>query len=110
MNLDPILQEIFSKIEENYVAFSKAEGTLAQLETYKSSLKSIMMKKSGENAIGAQEREAYASKDYVQLGYDIGLAKEEVIRLKWILELSKMRFDAWRTMQASNRFIEKATL
>jgi hypothetical protein len=46
----------------------------------------------------------------VQLGFDIGLAKEEVIRLKWILELSKMRFDAWRTMQASNRFIEKATL
>jgi hypothetical protein len=110
MNLDPILQEIFSQIEQNFEAYSEAKGKLAQLETYKSSLKSIMMKKSGENTVGAQEREAYASKDYVQLGYDIGFATEEAERLKWILELSKMRFDAWRTMQASNRFIEKATL
>ena len=53
---------------------------------------------------------ALASQDYVQLGYDIGLATKEAERLKWILELSRMRFDAWRTMQASNRYIEKATL
>lgn len=110
MKFDAELQSIFDEIEKNYKAYSQAKGNLAQLETYKSSLKSIMMKKSGENTIGAQEREAYASKDYVQLGIDIGLATSEAERLKWILDLSKMRFDAWRTIQASNRFIEKATL
>ena len=110
MKFDAELQSIFDEIEKNYEAYSDAKGNLAQLETYKSSLKSIMMKKSGENTVGAQEREAYASQDYVQLGFDIGLATKEAERLKWILELSRMRFDAWRTMQASNRYIEKATL
>jgi len=110
MKFDSELQSIFDEIERNFEAWSDAKGTLAQLEVYKSSLKSIMMKRSGENAIGAQEREAYASQDYVQLGHDIGSATKEAERLKWILELSKMRFDAWRTLQASNRHIEKITL
>ena len=48
-------------------AYAKAKGELAQLEVYKSSLKAIMMKKSSEQTIGAQEREAYASYEYQDL-------------------------------------------
>ena len=45
-------------IWENAPAYAKAKGELAHLEAYKSSLKAILMKRSGESAIGAQEREA----------------------------------------------------
>lgn len=96
-------------IWENAPAYAKAKGIQAQLEAYKSSLKSILMKKSGESSIGAQEREAYAHPDY-QIHCDaIGAATEQVELLKWRMMSAQMRFDAWRTEQASNRQIEKLT-
>lgn len=90
--------------------FAKSKGELAQLESYKSSLKAIMMKKSGETSIGAQEREAYASDEYIELCTAIGQATEMTEELKWKLIAAQMRFDAWRTQQASNRQIERMTL
>ena len=96
-------------IYDNAPHYAKAKGELAQLEAFKSSLKSILMKKSGETSIGAQEREAYAHIDY-QIHCDaIGAATEQVELLKWRMMSAQMRFDAWRTEQASNRQIEKIT-
>jgi len=96
-------------IWENAPAYAKAKGDLASLEVYKSSLKAIEMKKSNETSIGAQEREAYASENYVQLCTAIGEATEKAELLKWRLESARMRFDAWRTEQASNRQMDKMT-
>ena len=89
--------------------YGSAKGKVAELEAYKSSLKSIMMKKSGELAIGAQEREAYASDEYQNLCKAIGEATEAAETLKWRLESAKRRFEAFRTEQASNRQIERLT-
>jgi hypothetical protein len=96
-------------IWENAPAYAKAKGQLAELEAYKSSLKSIMMKQSGETSIGAQEREAYASDEYVQLCAGIGEATERAELLRWRLLSAQMRFDAWRSEQANNRQIDKIT-
>jgi len=89
--------------------YAAAKGKLAELEVYKSSLKAILMKKSYETAIGAQEREAYAHEDYQTLCKAIGEATEQDELLKWRLESAKMRFEAWRTEQASNRNLERMT-
>lgn len=89
--------------------YAKAKGQLAQLEAYKSSIKSIMMKKSGEINVNAQEREAYASQEYQDLCVAIGKATEDAEMLKWQITSATMRFDAWRTEQASNRNLEKMT-
>ena len=91
-------------------AYAKAKGQLAQLEVYKNSLKAIMMKKSGEQTIGAQEREAYASEEYVNLGHAIGQATEQVEDMKFALEAAKMRVQVWQTESANNRQIERLTL
>ena len=96
-------------IWENAPAYAKAKGDLAQLEAFKSSLKAILMKKSGETSIGAQEREAYSHCDYKNHCHAIGLATEQVELLKWRMMSAQMRFDAWRTEQASNRQIERIT-
>ena len=89
--------------------YAKAKGQLAQLEAYKSSLKSIKMKQSSEQSLGAQEREAYASQEYQDLCVAIGKATEDAEMLKWQITSATMRFDAWRTEQASNRNLEKMT-
>jgi hypothetical protein len=47
--------------------FAKAKAERTYIEEYRKSLKSILMKRSMETAIGAQERDAYAHPEYVQL-------------------------------------------
>ena len=90
-------------------AYAKAKGELAQLEAFKSSLKAIKMAQTDEQSLGAQEREAYRSQEYQDLCKAIGVATEQSEALKWQLEAAKMRFEAWRTEQATNRNIEKMT-
>ena len=96
-------------ILENAGKYAQAKGELAQLEAYKSSLKAIKMAETSEQSLGAQEREAYRSQDYQDLCKAIGIATEKAEKLKWQLEAAKMRFEAWRTQEASNRHIEKMT-
>jgi hypothetical protein len=90
-------------------SYAKAKGQLAELETYKSSLKAIKMAQTDEQSLGAQEREAYRSQEYQDLCKAIGAATEQAESLKWQLEAAKMRFEAWRTQEANNRQIEKMT-
>ena len=102
--------EAINYIYMNAPEYAKAKGQLAQLETYKSSVKAIMMKKSSEQSLGGQEREAYASQDYQNLCIAIGKATEDAEKLKWQLEAAKMRFQAWQTESANNRQLEKFTV
>jgi hypothetical protein len=89
--------------------YAKAKGELAQFEAFKHSLKAIEMSKSTATSIGAKEMDAYKSQSYQELCEAIGLATEEAEALKWKLEAAKMRFEAWRTEQATNRNIERMT-
>jgi hypothetical protein len=89
--------------------YAKAKGQLAELETFKSSLKAIKMAQTDEQSLGAQEREAYRSQDYQDLCKAIGAATEQTEALRWQLEAAKMRFEAWRSQEASNRNIERMT-
>ena len=94
-------------IWENAPAYAKAKGQLAELEAYKSSLKAIMMKQSGETSIGGQEREAYASEEYQQLCKGIGEATEQAELLRWRLLSAQMRHEAWKVEKYSNSQIDK---
>lgn len=96
-------------IYDNAPHYAKAKGELAHLEAFKSSLKAILMKKSGENTAAAQEREAYAHPEYQNLCVAIGEATEKAELLKWRLTSAQLRFDAWRSEQASNRQMDKLT-
>jgi hypothetical protein len=107
MDFDP--HESINYIYKNAPEYGKAKGKVAELETYKSSLKAILMKQSFETSIGGQEREAYAHQDYQNLCVAIGQAVEHAETLKWRLEAAKMRFEAYRTEQASNRHLERMT-
>jgi hypothetical protein len=89
--------------------YAKAKGELAQFEAFKHSLKAIEMSKSTANTIGAKEMDAYKSQPYQELCEAIGLATEEAEALKWQLEAAKMRFELYRTQEASNRNIERLT-
>lgn len=87
--------------------YAKAKGQLAQLEVYRHSCIAIKAKEAVGTSVAAREMEALASTDYQELCKAIGIATEQSEALKWQLEAAKMRFEAWRSMEASNRQIDK---
>jgi hypothetical protein len=90
--------------------FAKAKAERIYLENFRSSLKSILMKRSIETAIGAQERDAYAHPEYVQLLDGLKAAVEIEEKLKWDITAAEMRCEVWRTEQANNRVQDRVTL
>jgi len=106
-DFDP--HDAIQTIEDNKDALSDARGELAQIEAFKSSLRAIKMIESGASSLGAQERDAHATKEYQDHCKAIGQATKNVEKLKWTMTIAQMKFDAWRTEQASNRNLEKMT-
>lgn len=90
--------------------FAKAKAERVYIEEYRKSLKAMLMKRSMENAIGAQEREAYAHDEYVQLLQALKEATEIEEKLRWDLIGAQARVEIWRTEQANNRAEGKVTL
>jgi hypothetical protein len=68
------------------------------------------MKRSLEDTIGGQEREAYAHDEYKQLLEGLKVAIEMEEKLRWDLIAAQARVEIWRTEQANNRAEGKATL
>jgi hypothetical protein len=94
----------------NAKKFAKAKAERIYIEEYRKSLKAILMKRSLENAIGSQEREAYAHEEYQELLHGLKDATEVEEKLKWDLVAAQARIDIWRTEQANNRTEGKITL
>ena len=90
--------------------FAKAKAERVYLEEYRKSLKAILMKRSMESAVNAQEREAYSHPEYVSLLEGLKEAVEIEEKLRWDLIGAQARVEIWRTEQANNRAEGKATI
>jgi hypothetical protein len=90
--------------------FADAKAQRVYLEEFRKSKKALLMKQSIESALGAQERDAYAHAEYVELlkGLKEAVAIEE--KLRWDLIAAQARVDIWRTEQANLRNEGKATI
>ena len=97
-------------IRDNGKKFAQAKADRIYLEEYRKSLKAILMKRSGENAINAQEREAYAHPEYQDLLKGLREAVEAEETLRWQMVAAEARVEVWRSQEASNRAEYRATL
>jgi hypothetical protein len=98
--------ETMWKLAPEYAA---AKANRVFLEEFTKSKRAVLMKSCGESAVNAQEREAMAHPDYlVHLeGLKAAVEKEETLR--WQLVSSQAAVDVWRSQNASNRNIDRAT-
>jgi len=94
----------------NGKTFAKAKAERVYIEEYRKSLKAILQKRSTENAITAQERDAYAHPEYQALLEGLREAVEIEERLRWDLIAAQAVVEIWRTQQANNRAEGKATM
>lgn len=97
-------------IIENASKFAKARAERVYIEQYRSSLKAILMQKSGQTVISAQERDAYAHPEYGTLLEGLREAVEIEERLRWDLIAAQARIEIWRSQEATNRTQDKMSL
>ena len=60
-------------------------------------------------SIAAKEMEAYATDDYINLLEGLKQAVEVEETLRWKLIAAQARIEIWRSQEATNRTIDRAT-
>lgn len=89
--------------------YAKAKAERVYLDEYRKSKKALLMQAHGDKPIGAQEREAYAHPEYIGLLAALQVAVETEEKLRWMMVAAQTRVDVWRSSEASNRMVDRAT-
>lgn len=87
-------------------SYATAYAEASYLEEFRKSKKAILMKAAeieGAKSSAAQETQAYAHPDYVQLLKDLKVATEVKEKLRWQFEVAKLSVGVWQTQQANQR-------
>ena len=105
MNPDTAVDHIL----KNAGNFAKAKSERVYLEEFRKCKKAILMAQSPEPTAVAREQWAYSHSEYLELIVGLKNAVEVEEKLRWELIAAQARIDIWRTRQANNRMIEKAT-
>lgn len=105
-DIDPLMALDF--IRDNATRLAQAKANRVYLDEFRKTLKARLMKSSGQEAIGAQEREAYAHDSYAQHLLALQSAVEEEEALRWLMVAAQAKIDVWRSLNASNRAIDRA--
>lgn len=106
-----IPEDAAQSIRDRAPLYGEAKAQRVYLEEFRKSKKAMLMKNSlklGVEAANAQEREAYADPEYVQLIKGLALAVEKEETLKWEIEAARLDIEIWRSREATNRTQDKA--
>lgn len=111
MITDAEIQAAVDFIRDKAPNIAEAKAHRVLLEEHRKIIKARLMKEAeqdGVTAIAAQEREAYASKDYELHIKGLAAAVERESRLHALMTAATVKIDAWRTQEASNRRVDRA--
>src|SRR5512146_1512536 len=101
--MSDVAETRFAQMQELSDQYAEAQSHADHLSEFRKSKKALLMKQAeidGYKTAALQEREAYASPDYVELLKGLQAATERAISLKWRLELFRMKVDWARTQSA----------
>ena len=90
-------------IRDNAIPYAKAKADRIGLEEWRKSKKAILMKKHIGEPVSAQEREAYADDEYIQVINGLKAAVEEEERLRWLLNAAQAKISVWQSLGANQR-------
>ena len=94
--------------------YAEAKAHRVYLEEYRKSQKAMLMKSAMADGraktAAAAEIEAYSDPAYVEVLKGLQAAVEAEETLRFSLESARARIDVWRTLEASNRNLDKAVM
>lgn len=108
MNIDP--NDAIEYIFKYGKKYAKAKAERIYLDEYTKSLKSILMKRTLETTVSAQEREAYSDPEYTKHLKALQIAVEAEEELRWGLIAAQARIEVYRTQSANDRAMDRVTM
>lgn len=93
-------------IRDNAPAYAKAKSERVFLEEFRKSKKAMLMRDAeiaGHKSAVAQEREAYAHPEYMQLLDGLKAAVEQEEAYRWLMVGAQAKISAWQTLEATRR-------
>jgi hypothetical protein len=94
---------------KNAKAYAEAKANVTYLEQFRKSKKALLFANAMGNTIADKEAYAYSHPEYIELLDGLKEAVAEAERLRWMLVAAQARIDVFRTQEASNRHIDRAT-
>lgn len=101
--------EAINYMIKNAKAYAEAKANVTYLEQFRKSKKAILYANAIGNTIADKEAYAYSHPEYLTLLEGLKDAVEEAERLRWMLVAAQARIDVWRSQEASNRGLDRAT-
>lgn len=112
MITDTQIEKAIDWMRDNATSLAQAKANRVYLEEFRKSKKAMLMRDAeldGHKTSSAQEREAYANDEYVQLLEGLKDAVEAEEKLKWMMSAAELKVEIWRTQSANARAEGKAT-
>lgn len=103
---DEQVEQRMTALRETSRKYAEAKGHYEYLEDFKKSKLAILMKdaeKAGFTTAAAQEREARAHAEYIEVLEGLREANVNAEKLRWELRLAEMGAEIWRTLESSRR-------
>lgn len=107
VEMEPLLDRYRSLAEKYAPARAKRE----YLDEYKKSLMALLMKdaeRSGATSAAAQERDARARQEYLDLLDQLRDAVHDEEKLRYHMKAVEIEIEVWRTQSANERFERRA--
>lgn len=96
-----------AQLEQVTQEFAEAEANRLYLMEFRKSKKAILMaeaeRKDSSMPIAKQERYAYSHPEYLELLDGLKVAIERAVLLRHRIQVINMRFEQWRSKQATTR-------
>lgn len=108
MTIDP--NEAINFMIKNAEVYALAKAQVVYLTEYRKTVKSQGILRSLKSTVVEKEADAYTTVEYKTCVEGLKEAVAEAERLRWMLVAAQARVDCWRSMEASNRAVEKATV
>lgn len=103
---DDVIERRLNELRETSKKYATAHAHVAYLEEFKKSKLAMLMKsaeREGYASAAAQEREARAHPDYIDLLKGLEVSTEQAELLRWELKIAEIGSEVWRTKQANLR-------
>lgn len=104
--MDMQMEELLGQYRDLAERYAPAKATREYIDEYKKSLLALLMKdaeRNGATSNAAQERDARARGEYLEMLDKLRLAIEEEEKLRYHLKATEIQFEMWRTKEATAR-------
>ena len=109
MSEDTTPQKNLRRMWEAAPKLAQAKAERVYLEEYRKTLKALLMARSNAKTAAEREQQAYADPDYVAHIKGLSAAVEAEETLRWQMVTDQAAVEVWRSLEASNRAMDKSS-